>query len=71
MMATSALTALAATASTASAVETVETLLRAKKLDVTLMSARPWTRDEREARLAPTGWPSVDAALGGGFPRGE
>jgi|EndMetStandDraft_5_1072996.scaffolds.fasta_scaffold58613_1 recombination protein RecA len=55
----------------ASAVETVETLLRAKKLDVTLTSARPWSRDEREARLAPTGWPSVDAALGGGFPRGE
>ena len=52
-------------------VETVETLLRAKKLDVTLTSARPWSRDEREARLAPTGWPSVDAALGGGFPRGE
>ncbi len=56
---------------TASAVETVETLLRAKKLDVTLMSARPWSRDEREARLAPSGWPSVDAVLGGGFPRGE
>lgn len=55
----------------ASAVETVETLLRAKKLDVTLTSARPWSRDEREARLAPTGWLSVDAALGGGFPRGE
>jgi hypothetical protein len=52
-------------------VETVEALLRAKKLDVTLTSARPWSRDEREARLAPTGWPSVDAALGGGFPRGE
>ncbi len=49
----------------------VEMLLRAKKLDVTLTSARPWSRDEREARLAPTGWPSVDAALGGGFPRGE
>jgi recombination protein RecA len=56
---------------TASAVETVETLLRAKKLDVTLTSARPWSRDEREARLAPTGWSAVDAALGGGFPRGE
>jgi recombination protein RecA len=52
-------------------VETVETLLRAKKLDVTLTSARPWSRDEREARLAPIGWPSVDAVLGGGFPRGE
>jgi recombination protein RecA len=62
---------MATSASTASAVETVEALLRAKKLDVTLTSARPWTRDEREARLAPTGWPSVDAALGGGFPRGE
>ena len=71
-MASTALTALAAsTASTASAVETVEALLRAKKLDVTLTSARPWSRDEREARLAPIGWPSVDAALGGGFPRGE
>jgi recombination protein RecA len=62
---------MATSASTASAVETVETLLRAKKLDVTLTSARPWSRDEREARLAPSGWPSVDAALGGGFPRGE
>jgi hypothetical protein len=60
-MATTALTA----------VESVETLLRAKKLDGTLMSARPWSRDDREARLAPTGWPSVDTALGGGFPRGE
>jgi recombination protein RecA len=64
---------MALTASTAreSAVETVETLLRAKKLDGTLTSARPWTRDEREARLAPSGWRSIDAALGGGFPRGE
>jgi hypothetical protein len=52
-------------------VETVEALLRAKKLDGTLTSARPWSRDEREAGLAPTGWLSVDAALGGGFPRGE
>jgi hypothetical protein len=65
MMASTALTA------TASAVETVETLLRAKKLDGTLTSARPWTRDEREARLAPSGWASIDTALGGGFPRGE
>jgi recA bacterial DNA recombination protein len=62
---------MAASRARASAVETVETLLRAKKLDGTLMSARPWTRDEREARLAPTGWSSIDAALGGGFPRGE
>jgi recombination protein RecA len=63
--------ATATASASASAVETVETLLRAKKLDVTLTSARPWSRDEREARLAPTGWLSVDAALGGGFPRGE
>jgi recA bacterial DNA recombination protein len=51
---------------------TLESLLRAKKLDVTLVSAsRPWSREEREARLAPTGWAAVDAALGGGLPRGE
>ena len=54
----------------------LETLLREKKLDVTLTSSRPWlrpgaSRDEREARLASSGWASVDAALGGGFPRGE
>jgi recA bacterial DNA recombination protein len=55
----------------AHALTALETLLRAKKLDVTLTSAHPWTRDQREGRLAATGWPSADEALGGGFPRGE
>jgi hypothetical protein len=52
----------------------VEALLRAKKLDRTLLPAAgeaAWSREEREARLLATGWPSVDAALDGGFPRGE
>jgi recombination protein RecA len=59
-----------------STLTSLELLLREKKLDVTLTSSRPWlrpgaSRDEREARLSSSGWASIDAALGGGFPRGE
>jgi hypothetical protein len=64
----------------------VEALLREKKLDRTLawLSGGPGgntsaggggtaalSREEREARLLPSGWASVDRVLGGGFPRGE
>ena len=47
----------------------LETLLRARQLDVTLTSGAPW-RQAREEH-APTGVPSIDAALGGGMPRGQ
>ena len=47
----------------------LESLLRDRKLDVTLTSARPW--DELEDRCAPTGTAAVDAALGGGLRRGH
>jgi hypothetical protein len=51
------------------ALANLETLLRARKLDVTLTTAAPW----RQARAdrAQTGVPSIDAALGGGLPRGQ
>lgn len=51
---------------------TLESLLRDRKLDNTLTSARPWS-DQGLApdRLAPTGLLPLDAALGGGFPRGQ
>jgi hypothetical protein len=46
----------------------LESLLRARKLDVTLTDTSvPRSPDER----APTGLPGVDAALGGGFARGQ
>ena len=46
----------------------LESLLRARKLDVTLTDpAVPREADDR----APTGLPVVDAALGGGFTRGQ
>jgi len=44
----------------------IESLLRARKLDVTLTSAA----GDAE-RIAPTGSPAVDAALGGGLRRGH
>lgn len=46
----------------------LESLLRTRKLDVTLTSARPWDtfRD-----VAPTGVPAIDEALGGGLSRGQ
>lgn len=48
----------------------LETLLRDRKLDVTLTSARPWV-DQPEDRLAPTGLPAIDGPLGGGLRRGH
>jgi hypothetical protein len=47
----------------------LESLLRARKLDVTLTSAAPWT--DRARDVAPTAIAALDAALGGGLPRGQ
>src|SRR5512141_739194 len=53
----------------------LESLLRARKLDVTLTpldpSGQPLGPALDEARLAPTGVPPLDAALGGGLRRGH
>jgi hypothetical protein len=50
-----------------SALAHLESLLRARKLDVTLTASAAWrTHVDR----APTGVPSIGAALGGGLPRG-
>lgn len=48
----------------------LESLLRARKLDVTLTSADGGRPPDPE-RLAPTGWPVLDAHLGGGIRRGH
>ena len=48
----------------------IESLLRARKLDVTLTSDAAW-RAADEDRIAATGSPAVDAALGGGLRRGH
>jgi hypothetical protein len=48
----------------------LETLLRDRKLDVTLTSAKPWM-SLPEDRVAPTGVPAIDDPLGGGFRRGH
>jgi recombination protein RecA len=48
----------------------IESLLRARKLDSTLTTAAPW-HGRRADGLAPSGLASVDAVLGGGFPRGH
>jgi hypothetical protein len=48
----------------------IESLLRARKLDVTLTSAPGW-RVTDEERIAATGWPEVDRAVGGGLRRGQ
>src|SRR5919112_5896950 len=47
----------------------LESLLRARKLDVTLTSAAPWS--DRTRDLSPTGTAPLDAALGGGLARGQ
>jgi hypothetical protein len=47
----------------------LESLLRARKLDVTLTSAAPWIARTRDA--AATSIAALDAALGGGLPRGH
>lgn len=48
----------------------LETLLRDRKLDGTLTSARPWAA-EPEERIAPTGVASIDGPLRGGLRRGH
>ncbi len=48
----------------------LESLLRARKLDCTLTSVRPWA--ERDpSRVAPLEAADLDLALGGGLPRGQ
>jgi hypothetical protein len=47
----------------------LESLLRAKKLDVTLMHLRPPLQDGRP--MLPLGREDLDGLLGGGLPRGE
>ena len=48
----------------------LEILLRTRKLDGTLTSARPWVA-EPEDRVAPTGVPAIDEPLRGGLRRGH
>jgi recombination protein RecA len=48
----------------------LETLLRDRKLDLTLTSAKPWVAMP-EDRLAPTGITAIDGPLGGGLRRGH
>ena len=48
----------------------LESLLRDRKLDVTLTTARPWLA-EPEDRVAATGIPGIDTPLGGGVRRGQ
>ena len=48
----------------------VESLLRERKLDVTLTTARPWEA-QPEDRVAASGVPAIDGPLGGGWRRGH
>jgi hypothetical protein len=48
----------------------LETLLRDRKLDGTLTSARPWV-ELPEDKIAPTGISAIDDPLGGGWRRGH
>ena len=54
----------------ATARATLESLLRERKLDVTLTTARPWIA-EAEHQVAATGIPGIDGPLGGGLRRGH
>ena len=49
----------------------LESLLRARKLDRTLTVTHPLPATHPADRLVTTGVPSLDAALGGGVPRGQ
>jgi recombination protein RecA len=49
----------------------LESLLRTRRLDRTLTTALPPIDPRDEAACAPSGIPSLDAPLGGGFPRGQ
>ena len=48
----------------------LESLLRDRKLDVTLTTARPWVAEPEDC-VAATGIPGLDVALGGGVRRGQ
>jgi hypothetical protein len=50
----------------------LEALLRTRKLDITLTSARPLVDAAADPdRVVPTGLAALDARIGGGVPRGE
>src|SRR5215217_3686304 len=49
----------------------LESLLRARQLDRTLTTALPPIDPRDESALAPSSITSLDARLGGGFPRGQ
>jgi hypothetical protein len=49
----------------------LESLLRTRRLDRTLTTALPTLDPRDETACAPSGVPSLDAPLGGGFPRGQ
>jgi recombination protein RecA len=49
----------------------LESLLRTRRLDRTLTTALPPLDPRDEAACAPSGVTSLDAPLGGGFPRGQ
>ena len=49
----------------------LESLLRARKLDVTLTSAQPWSTRETAEDRAGTGVTALDVMLGGGLRRGQ
>jgi len=49
----------------------LESLLRARQLDRTLTTSLPALDPRDEAAVAPSGVASLDARLGGGFPRGQ
>jgi len=49
----------------------LESLLRTRRLDRTLTTALPPLDPRDETACAPSGVPSLDAPLGGGFPRGQ
>jgi hypothetical protein len=49
----------------------LESLLRTRQLDRTLTTALPALDPRDEAAIAPSGILSLDARLGGGFPRGQ
>jgi len=49
----------------------LESLLRTRRLDRTLTTALPAPDPQDEYATAPTGITSLDARLGGGFPRGQ
>src|SRR5262245_1665434 len=49
----------------------LESLLRTRQLDRTLTTALPLPEPHDDYAIAPTGVTSLDAQLGGGFPRGQ